>query len=68
MNKICIKCEIEKNINDFSFKKSTEKYNNIWMVLPVEGGNKMQVLHWTRLECLGYRVTRWEPAMQMTLL
>ena len=47
--------------------EASEKYRNVWIILPVEGGNKMQVLHWTKLECLGYKVTRWEPIMQMNL-
>jgi len=39
---------------------ASEKYKNIWRIQPVKGGNKMQILQWTRLECLGYKITKWE--------
>ena len=35
---------------------ASEKYKNIWRIQPVKGGNKMQILQWTRLECLGYKI------------
>lgn len=46
---------------------ASDKYKNIWRIQFVEGGNKMQILHWTRLECLGYKITRWEPVTQLNI-
>ena len=46
---------------------ASEKYKNIWRIQPVKGGNKMQILQWTRLECLGYKITKWEPAINLRL-